>query len=65
MVLLRRIRVRPGYLFELDPLLTVLAGQFLRDDNVALALVILGQLAEIPEQELRRAGDCRGRTSIG
>jgi len=38
---LRRVRVWPGYLFELHPLLAVLAGEFLRDDNVALADVIV------------------------
>jgi len=39
---LRRVRVWPGYLFELHPFLAVLAGEFLRDYKVAFADVILG-----------------------
>ncbi len=37
----RRTRVRPGHLFELDPLLTRLVGKVLRDYDVTLALVFL------------------------
>jgi len=47
LLLLRRVRFRPGYLFKLDPLLAVPAGKVLRDDDVTFAFVILRQTPEI------------------
>src|SRR5260370_20970090 len=57
--LLRRRGIRPGHLFELDPILTESAGQFPCDHDMALARVIRRQSAEGPEPPLDRARCCR------
>src|SRR5260370_912156 len=57
--LLRRRGIRPGHLFELDPILTELARQFPCDHDMALARVIRRQSAEVPEPHLDSARCCR------
>src|SRR5260370_27350725 len=56
--LLRQRRIRPGHLFELDPILTESARQFPCDHDMALARVIR-QSAEVPEPHLDSARCCR------
>src|SRR5258708_6995939 len=53
--LLRRRGIRPGHLFELDPILTESARQFPCDHDMALARVIRRQSAEVPEPHLDSA----------
>src|SRR5260370_12686421 len=57
--LLRRRGVRPGPLFELDPILTESARQFPCDHDMPLARVIRRQSAEVPEPHLDSARCCR------
>ena len=48
LALLQGVRVRAGHLFELDPLLAVLAGKVFCDYGVTLGLVVLAESAGIP-----------------
>jgi hypothetical protein len=46
-------RSGPGHLFELDPLLAIPIREALRDDDVALALVVWRQAPEVPKSQLK------------
>src|SRR5258708_18579768 len=62
--LLRRRGIRPGHLFELDPILTESARQFPCDHDMALARGIRRQSAEVPEPQLDSAHCCRSALQV-